>query len=68
MAEHAGHLHEHFLDPIRVENGHYRAPTRPGFSAEMRPQSIADHRFPSGSIWSGGPVAHAAGQLSVRRA
>jgi len=43
MAEHAGHLHEHFVDPIKIDRGRYRAPLSPGFSAEIRSQSIADH-------------------------
>ena len=31
MIEHAGHLHEHFLDPITIERGRYRAPEKPGY-------------------------------------
>jgi L-fuconate dehydratase len=43
MTEYAGHLHEHFVDPIVVERGRYRAPTKPGFSAEIKAESIAEH-------------------------
>jgi len=43
MAEHAGHLHEHFVDPIEIHRGRYRAPLRPGFSAEMKAESIATY-------------------------
>jgi L-fuconate dehydratase len=50
--EFVDHLHEHFLDPVRVRNGRYRAPAAPGFSAQMHPQSIDDHLFPSGPVWS----------------
>ena len=32
MIEHAAHLHEHFVDPIRVAGGRYLAPEKPGFS------------------------------------
>ncbi len=39
--EFVDHLHEHFIDPCIVENGAYRPPTQPGFSIEMKPQSIA---------------------------
>ncbi len=46
--EYVDHLHEHFLDPCIVEDGAYLAPTRPGFSIEMKSDSIADHLF-SGS-------------------
>jgi len=45
MTEHAGHLHEHFVQPIEIQNGRYRAPLAPGFSAEMKPDSIAAHTF-----------------------
>jgi L-fuconate dehydratase len=51
MIEHAGHLHEHFLDPIRIERGRYRAPEKPGYSAEMKPESRAEYAFPSGAAW-----------------
>jgi L-fuconate dehydratase len=47
MTEHAGHLHEHFVDPIDIERGRYKAPARPGFSTEMKSQSIADYAYPS---------------------
>ncbi|WP_121750824.1 enolase C-terminal domain-like protein [Streptomyces sp. E2N166] len=51
VIEYVDHLHEHFEDPATVANGHYRAPTRPGFSSEMRAASIAAHRYPDGSFW-----------------
>ncbi len=49
--EFVDHLHEHFLDPVRIHNGRYLAPTMPGFSACMRPRSIEDHLFPNGAVW-----------------
>ena len=45
MTEHAGHLHEHFVHPIEIQNGRYRVPLAPGFSAEIKPASIAAHIF-----------------------
>ncbi|TKK88671.1 fuconate dehydratase [Herbidospora galbida] len=51
VIEYVDHLHEHFTDPVVVENGVYRAPLAPGFSAEMRPESIAAHVFPDGPVW-----------------
>lgn len=45
--EFVDHLHEHFLDPCVVRNGAYMAPDKPGFSIEMKPQSIRDFRFPA---------------------
>ena len=43
--EFVDHLHEHFVDPIRVRYGRYFPPSAPGFSAEMHPQSIERHLF-----------------------
>lgn len=45
MIEHAGHLHEHFVDPIRIARGRYMAPARPGFSVEMFPESRAQYAW-----------------------
>jgi L-fuconate dehydratase len=52
MTEHAAHLHEHFVDPIHIERGRYIAPIKPGLSLEMHPKSIAEHRFPNGTVWA----------------
>jgi L-fuconate dehydratase len=43
--EYVDHLHEHFVDPCRVRHANYVAPERPGFSVQMKPASIAAHRF-----------------------
>ena len=51
MIEHAAHLHDHFVDPIRIVGGRYMAPSRPGFSIEMKPESRAEFAFPHGSAW-----------------
>ncbi|MGW0734951.1 enolase C-terminal domain-like protein [Streptomyces sp. NPDC002851] len=53
VIEYVDHLHEHFLVPAVVRDGHYVAPDRPGFSAAMRPESIATYRYPDGSYWAG---------------
>lgn len=44
VVEFVDHLHEHFVDPCLVENAAYRAPVRPGYSAEMKPASLAQYR------------------------
>lgn len=49
--EHSAHLHEPFVDPIRIREGRYLAPQMPGFSVEMHPDSVARHRFPDGLVW-----------------
>ncbi|MFB8208043.1 enolase C-terminal domain-like protein [Streptomyces sp. NPDC056010] len=51
VIEYVDHLHEHFTDPTVIVNGRYTAPASPGFSARMRPESIAAHRYPQGPVW-----------------
>jgi L-fuconate dehydratase len=46
------HLHEHFVAPVLVRGGRYLAPTSAGFSAEMRPESLARYLFPGGAAWT----------------
>jgi L-fuconate dehydratase len=50
--EFADHLHEHFLNPVTVRGGRYLPPTAPGFSIEMRPQSLAEFEYPTGAAWN----------------
>ncbi|WP_394428687.1 L-fuconate dehydratase [Streptomyces sp. SGAir0957] len=52
VIEYVDHLHDHFLDPVVLREGHYTAPTAPGFSATMRPESIAEFTCPDGAFWS----------------
>jgi L-fuconate dehydratase len=51
VIEFVDHLHEHFLDPVRIVRGRYQLPTRPGYSIEMKPESLAAYDFVNGSIW-----------------
>lgn len=51
MIEYVDHLHEHFVDPVRISGGRYLAPTAPGFSAEMTAAALDDHRYPDGRVW-----------------
>ena len=53
MIEYAGHLHDHFVEPLRVTGGRYHAPPAPGFGLEVKPASIAAYRFPDGDVWRG---------------
>ena len=52
ILEYVDHLHEHFLDPVRIENGRYMPPEQPGYSITMKPESLDAYEFPSGPIWS----------------
>jgi len=47
VIEYVDHLHEHFIDPCVIRNAAYMPPTRPGFSIEMKPASIALNTFPA---------------------
>ncbi|GHJ42110.1 L-fuconate dehydratase [Streptomyces sp. TS71-3] len=51
VIEYVDHLHEHFEDPVVIGDGHYRAPSAPGFSATIRPESIAEYTYPDGTFW-----------------
>jgi L-fuconate dehydratase len=52
VIEYVDHLHEHFLDPAVIVDGAYVTPTAPGFSAEMRPETLARYSFPDGEAWA----------------
>jgi L-fuconate dehydratase len=41
VIEYVDHLHEHFMDPCIIENAAYKAPSLPGFSAQMFPETLA---------------------------
>jgi L-fuconate dehydratase len=51
--EFVDHLHEHFIDPVRIARGRYLAPVAPGFSAQMRANALERYQFPNGVIWTG---------------
>jgi L-fuconate dehydratase len=51
VIEFVDHLHEHFLDPVVIQNGHYMPPKRPGYSIEMKADSMVTYSYPSGSFW-----------------
>jgi L-fuconate dehydratase len=52
ILEYVDHLHEHFVDPVRIRNARYLAPTAPGYSITMKPESLDAFEFPSGREWS----------------
>jgi L-fuconate dehydratase len=54
VLEYVEHLHEHFLDPVTIRSGRYVAPTAPGYSITMRPESIREYEYPSGPAWAVG--------------
>jgi L-fuconate dehydratase len=52
LLEWIDHLHEHFVEPATVVAGHYRAPSQPGASTEMRKASMNNFSFPNGPAWT----------------
>lgn len=47
VIEYVDHLHEHFVEPCVIRDAAYMPPQRPGFSIEMKAQSIAANEFRS---------------------
>ena len=45
VIEYVDHLHEHFIDPCLIKNAAYMPPQLPGFSIEMKPNSIVTHQW-----------------------
>ena len=45
VIEYVDHLHEHFLEPCVIENAAYMPPKLPGFSIEMKRESMAAYEF-----------------------
>jgi L-fuconate dehydratase len=48
VTEYVDHLHEHFVNPCIVKNAAYIAPTAPGFSIEMKAETLRQFAFDSG--------------------
>ncbi|MCQ3802937.1 MAG: fuconate dehydratase [Acidimicrobiia bacterium] len=57
--EYVEHLHEMFVDPVRIKNGSYLLPEAPGFSSEMSPEAIAAYAYPTGTVWRARAAAQA---------
>ena len=51
IIEYVDELHDHFLYPVKLKNFKYLAPHTPGYSAQMKKQSLSDYEFPNGSYW-----------------
>lgn len=49
--EYVDHLHEHFVDPVRIRQGRYLAPTQPGSGMRMHEKSLVAYEFPDGPMW-----------------
>ena len=51
VIEFVDHLHEHFVDPVQIRNGHYFLPEKPGYSIEIYPETLNDFSYPDGKVW-----------------
>jgi L-fuconate dehydratase len=50
--EFVDHLHEHFVNPVVIRGGYYVPPRAPGYSIEMKPDSLRRYEFPTGEAWA----------------
>lgn len=51
VIEFVDHLHEHFEEPVEIRRGRYMAPSKPGYSITIKPESRMRYRFPDGGVW-----------------
>uniref|UniRef100_A0A3B4YC16 Mitochondrial enolase superfamily member 1 n=1 Tax=Seriola lalandi dorsalis TaxID=1841481 RepID=A0A3B4YC16_SERLL len=51
MCEYVDHLHEHFVNPVVIQDAHYMPPKDPGYSCEMLESSVQRHQYPEGEAW-----------------
>lgn len=54
LIEYVDHLHEHFVYPVVMNGDRYMPPTAPGYSIEMKAESLARFEFPGGAAWRNG--------------
>lgn len=52
VIEYVDHLHEHFVDPVTIQNGRYMPPTAPGYSIAIRDESRRRFSYPNGPVWT----------------
>ena len=64
--EFVDHLHEHFVNPVVIRRGHYVPPRAPGYSIEMKRESLKRYEFPKGEAWDGGAVARPSGRAYTK--
>ena len=53
VLEYVDHLHEHFHHPSVIKDGYYRTPMEPGYSVEMKAESMEKFSYPGkeGGFW-----------------
>ncbi|XP_048856959.1 mitochondrial enolase superfamily member 1 [Brienomyrus brachyistius] len=53
MCEYVDHLHEHFKSPVEIRDACYMPPKDPGYSTEMKEESVKKYHYPQGEVWQG---------------
>jgi len=51
IVEYVDHLHDHFVTPVVMKGDRYVPPTAPGYSIEMKPESLSRYEYPNGEAW-----------------
>ena len=51
IVEYVDHLHEHFVTPVIMNGDRYMPPTEPGFSIEIKSESLKRYQYPDGEVW-----------------
>ena len=51
VVEYVDHLHEHFITPVTIDRGHYLMPEEPGYSIEIKAETMKTYAFPNGQYW-----------------
>jgi len=67
LLESVDSLHEHFLHPSKVKDGYYVTPMEPGYSVEMKGESIKQFEFPGEDGIGWWKTSEAKGILEAKR-
>jgi L-fuconate dehydratase len=51
VIEYVDHLHEHFVDPVRIRDAAYVVPTVSGASADLHAETFGRFAYPTGTEW-----------------
>jgi L-fuconate dehydratase len=52
ILEYVDHLHEHFLHPVIIRGSRYMPPTEPGYSIQIKQESLDGYVYPHGTRWT----------------
>ncbi|XP_076752809.1 mitochondrial enolase superfamily member 1 isoform X1 [Xylocopa sonorina] len=51
VIEYVDQQHEHFENPVRIQNACYMPPTSPGYSTKLKEDGIKKYSYPDGQQW-----------------